>query len=229
MRSFNKKTLFPRDRRLISKILSEMEKLGIVLIMKSCEPVYGRPLLLDGTDGQKDLYISYNLKPTVDSAILQPRLSVHRLSEYLDSFARAVKSKHPDAVFAKGRIHVHYCAWPMAPPNDIPAFATVEGRLYRWKALPFDYPFSSHLWQIHLEQSLNKKLGFARFFQTTFVVSASRPDQATANLNTLIAKTSEHGWSISVPEPQEWTSDIDSLDLLSLWRGTPPSAFKCKS
>lgn len=136
------------------------------------------------------------------------------------------KAKYPQAVFAKGRVHVHYCAWPMTPPNEIPAFATVEGHLYRWNALPFDYPFSSHMWQIHIENLLNKELVFARFFRTTFVVSACHPDHATSNLKTLLADTRDHRWSISVPEPQEWTSDVDSLDLGSLWRGIPPAAFK---
>lgn len=204
-----------------------MEKNGIISIMKCSEPVYGHPLLLYGTDGQQDLYISYNLKPTADNILLQPRLPVQQLSESLDSFSRAVKAKYPQAVFAKGRIHVHYCAWPMTPPpTEIPAFATAEGHLYRWNALPFDYPFSSHLWQIHLEKLLNKKFGFARCFQTTFVVSACHPDQATSNLKALLAEIRDHGWRISVPEPQEWTSDVDSLDLGRLWRGIPPAAFR---
>ncbi|KAI7969109.1 hypothetical protein EIK77_006014 [Talaromyces pinophilus] len=225
LRSFHDKSLPPRNRRLISKILSEMEKNGIISIMKSSEPAYGHPLLLYSTDGQQDLYIFYNLKPTADNILLQQHLSVQQLSESLDSFSRAVKAKYPQAVFAKGRIHVHYCAWPMTPPNEIPAFATVEGHLYRWNALPFDYPFSSHMWQLHIEKLLNKKLVFARFFQTTLVVSACHPDHAASNLKTLLAETRGHGWSVSVPGPQEWTSDVDSLDLGSLWRGIPPAAF----
>ena len=96
----------------------------------------------------------------------------------------------------------------MTPPNENPAFATVEGHLYRWNALPFDYPFSSHLWQRHLENALNEKLVFARFFQTTFVVSASHPAEAKSNFETLLAETHKYGWSISVPDPQDWTSDI---------------------
>ncbi|RAO69203.1 uncharacterized protein BHQ10_005215 [Talaromyces amestolkiae] len=226
LRDFHDRKLVTRDRRLIYKILSEMEKKGIISRMKSNEPRSGRLLLLDGTDGQKDLYISYILKPTAENLFLQPRLSLQQLSGCLDSFSRAVKQRHPEAVFAKGRLHVHYCAWPMTPPDEIPAFATVEGHLYRWNALPFDHPFSSHLWQIHLENVLNKKLVFARFFQMTFVVSASHPAEAKSNLKTLLAETHKYGWSISIPEPQDWTSDIDGLDLLSLWKGIQPSAFK---
>lgn len=227
LRNFHDKKLPLRDRRLIHKILSEMEKNGIISHIKKSEPISGRLLLLDGTDGQKDLYISYNIKPTANNLLLQPRLSVQQLYGSLDSFSRAVKKKHPEAVFAKGRIHVHYCAWPMTPPNEIPALATVEGHLYRWNAaLPFDYPFSSHLWQMHLENLLNKKLVFARFLQTTFVVSASHPAEAISNLKTLLAETSKYGWRISVPEPQDWTSDVDGLDLLNLWEGIQPSAFK---
>lgn len=226
LRDFYNRESPTRDRRLIHKILSEMEEKGIISRVKRREPISGRLLLLNGTDGQKDLYISYNLKPTTDNLLLQLRLSIQQLSGSLDSFSRAVKERHSEAVFAKGRLHVHYCAWPMTPPNENPAFATVEGHLYRWNALPFDYPFSSHLWQRHLENALNEKLVFARFFQTTFVVSASHPAEAKSNFETLLAETHKYGWSISVPDPQDWTSDIDGLDLLNLWKGIQPSAFK---
>jgi uncharacterized protein YchJ len=202
-----------------------MEKLGIISVLKRFEPSYGHPVVLHGTDGHEDLYFAYDIDRMEERTPLRVEDDPCKLSDSLAAFCRRFKAEHTDAVFAKGRIHVHYCAWPMAPPKPIPPFRTVDGYIYGWRAFPFDYPFSSHLWQLHVQKVLNSKFSFVHFYQTTFIISASHPRGAAENLKTLILAAEREGWRLSVPEPQEWTADIDELDASTLWKGIPPAAL----
>ncbi|KAL2192250.1 hypothetical protein P885DRAFT_48134, partial [Corynascus similis CBS 632.67] len=53
------------------------------------------------------------------------------LGATLAEFAAAYQRAHPHAVFAKGRINVPYCAWPMPPGRRYAGlnFRTPEGRI----------------------------------------------------------------------------------------------------
>ncbi len=102
-------------------------------------------------------------------------------------------------------------------------FATPEGRLYRWKALPFDVPLASRMWQAFVDHEVNKKLLFARLVQTTLVVCAESREGAQASLDALLDVGERHGWSFSVPLPAQWTADVGGLGLGSLWEGVGPA------
>jgi hypothetical protein len=131
-------------------------------------------------------------------------------------------------VFAKGKINVHYCAWPMpmltGQRYSRLNFCTYEGRLYRWKALPFDMPLSSRIWQVFLNHEINSKLPFVRIVQTTLVVCAEDYDGVESSLEALFDIGRRHGWTFSIPlSPASWTRDVKRLDLGTLWEGVRPA------
>lgn len=129
-------------------------------------------------DGLNDLYFHYDLGPMNERAIHGSILDFDpsSLSKSLLDFAETYQLTQPSAVFAKGRINVPYCAWP-TPMLTRPRYArlnfrTPEGRLYKWKALPFDLPMASRVWQVFVNHEVNSKLPFVRLVQTTLVICA---------------------------------------------------------
>ncbi|KAK4540487.1 hypothetical protein LTR36_009125, partial [Oleoguttula mirabilis] len=219
------------DCRIVSSIVADMEARGLVTSLKQFERPRSLPIVLRGDDGLGDIYFDYDLGVMDEGALRRSPFMAPELvlsGDALRDFAAAFKERHPDAVFAKGRIHVHYCAWPMPPLRHgalgLPNFRTVEGHMYRWNVLPFDTPLASRAWQFYLHCKIHSKLPFVRFCQTTFVVCAKEPEDAEANLKTLLAAASEQGWKLSVPPPPLWTTDVDNLDLKRLWAGVPPTA-----
>ncbi|KAH8773312.1 hypothetical protein BGZ57DRAFT_894552 [Hyaloscypha finlandica] len=221
------------DLRITAKILAEMESHGLITSLKTFQPPHTCPAVVRGTDGLEDLYFDYYLGPTDESALRRSRLISPEISlsaESLYEFAQTFRAAHPDAVFAKGKIHVHYCAWPMPAMRHgalgIPTFRTVEGHLFRWNVLPFDSPLSSRIWQYFIHCETNSKLPFVRFVQTTFVVCAKSPEDAEANLKILLAAAAKHDWKLSVPPPSLWTVDFESLDLQTLWVGIHPAMYR---
>ena len=95
--------------------------------------------------------------------------------------------------------------------------------MYRWKALPFDIPMASRMWQFFVNGEINSKLPFVRLVQTTLVVCAEDRDGAKASLKALFDIGEKHGWTFSVPSPASWTTDVKRLGLGSLWEGVRPA------
>lgn len=235
LRGFGKAKRSTLDRRVTAKIVAEMESRGLVTLLKEFQPPHACPVVLRGIDGLEDLYFDYNLGPQGKSAFRRSRLASLEIpfsADCLYNFARTFKAAHPEAVFAKGKLRVHYCAWPMPAIRHgalgIPTFHTVEGCLYRWNVLPFDTPFSPRIWQYYVHCEMNSKLPFACFVLTTFVVCAKIPEDAEANLELLLAAAAKHDWKLSIPPPSLWTKDLESLDLQSLWVGIHPALYKQK-
>lgn len=206
-----------------------METHGIITSLKTFEPPHTCPVVRRGTDGLEDLYFDYYLGPADESAlrrspVMSPEISLSPKSLY--EFAQAFRASYPDAVFAKGRVHVHYCAWPMPAvrhgARGIPTFRTVEGHLFRWNVYPFDSPLSSRFWQYYIHCMMNSRVPFVRFVQTTFVVCAKSPEDADTNLKILLAAAIKRNLKLSVPPPSLWTADLESLDLQTLWEGIRP-------
>ncbi|KAJ5211313.1 hypothetical protein N7491_011133 [Penicillium cf. griseofulvum] len=216
-----------RDRRLICKILDDMEASGVISQLKEPHKAYSRPTLLDGTDGLEDLYFHYDFGPIDENALALGPLGTSRAPDSLSRFAQAFQAAHPDAVFAKGRVSVHYCAWPMPAvfPSawGMPTFGTSEGYLYRWNFHPFDFPLSQRVWQGYVDHTINGRFPFAQCVGTTLVVAATSLGEAGKNLMLMTEATKQKGWRLTVPHTSSWTGEIDSLALSTLWAGISPA------
>ncbi|BCS28171.1 uncharacterized protein APUU_61219S [Aspergillus puulaauensis] len=216
-----------RDRRLICKILRQMEASGVISQLQEYHKVWSRPTILYGTDGLEDLYFHYDLGPPDEDALARGPLGLSSTPApgSLGRFAHAFKAAHPDAAFAKGRINVHYCAWPMPAVSALGllTFCTSEGYLYRWNAHPFDFPLSQRSWQGYVNNEINRRFPFARCVGTTLVMAAASLGEATKNLTVLTEATEQKGWKLTVPHQSRWTGDIDSLALSTLWAGVSPA------
>ncbi|KAJ5902775.1 hypothetical protein N7495_003303 [Penicillium taxi] len=96
-----------RDRRLICEILGEMEA------------------------SLKDLYFHYDFGPTNENALEVGSLGTSLATGSLSRFSHGLQVAHLDAIFAKGRVSVHYCAWPILAvfPSawGVPTFYTASG------------------------------------------------------------------------------------------------------
>ncbi|KAK6339640.1 hypothetical protein TWF718_009035 [Orbilia javanica] len=208
------------ESRLISKIATDLESHGIIARVSDYEPSI-LPIVMRGADGYDDIYFRYELILPVGRSI--PDFNPPRKN--LLEFSKAYKQKHPGAVFAKGRINVHYCAWPLPPPAQIQNinFRTHEGRIYKWKALPFDFPMAPRFWQSAINRVINNRLPFACLVDTTLVVCAKDRESIGANLNALFDIGKEAGWKFSIPSPASWTTDYRQLGLGTLWEGVRPA------
>ncbi|EDP89825.1 hypothetical protein HBH56_100860 [Parastagonospora nodorum] len=76
---------------------------------------------------------------------------MHTLKSCLRDFAQTFKNKNPSAIFAKGSIQMHYCAWPMPAIKSLGRtgldFVTWEGCVYRWNAMRMfcdEFELSTH-------------------------------------------------------------------------------------
>ncbi|KAK5174000.1 uncharacterized protein LTR77_001079 [Saxophila tyrrhenica] len=215
------------DTRL-RRIVDNMEANGIVSAITEFEQPQARPVVLPGADGLADLYFDYDHGP-IDQAALQRSVvmaaDVPQSSHALLDFAIRQHAKAPNCIFTRGRIHLHYCAWPMPalPRHDLlPNFCTVVGRMYRWKYLPFDWPLVSHCWQYMLHNEMGRRFPFVCFFRTTFVMYAADVVEAERNTAAMLEVAKKHGWKLSIPPPESWTSDISELGLDRLWEGIMP-------
>lgn len=213
------------ESRIICKISTDLEAHDAVSQIKKFESPITYPLIIPGVDGLDDLYFYHHLGPMehpIDGTILDVDLSSKSLVEFAMSYHLA----HPNAVFCKGRINIPYCAWPIpylaGSKHSGLTFCTAEGKMYRWKALPFDFPLASRIWQGYVNEKINLKLPFVRLVQTTLVVCAESRDAAEANSKALFDVGKEHGWTFSIPSPATWTTDPKALRLELLWQGVQP-------
>lgn len=221
-----------RDAKVLSKILSSMEAAGVITQMTKYEPPQAAVKLLRATDGHEDVYFDYSglLQGTRSSVgNFWNNATLELYGKGLRKFAESFKLANPDAVFAKGVIHPHYCAWPFPDMGAVPRladlnFCTPDGHLYRWRQLPFDFPASFEMWQFMLHCEINSKLPFVQATQTTFIVCAATAAEAEDNAEMLLKVANKKGWRLSFPLPNRWTSDLEELDVEFLWCGIRPLA-----
>lgn len=126
------------DNRFIRRVIEDMERYGIVSLVHDYEEPQTRPVIVQGEDGQEDLYFPYDTASTVVNGERAPVLPLPSKTCLLD-FSQAFKKEHPNAIIAKGSIQTHYCAWPMPAIKSLGKsglnFATWEGHVYRWNAM----------------------------------------------------------------------------------------------
>lgn len=218
----------PRDsNRLIRRCIEDMERYGIVTLVSEYEKPQTRPIIIQGADGSPDLYFPYEEEPSkADDGERAPSLPLPASSCLVD-FAKAFKEKHPNAIMAKGSIQTHYCAWPMPAIKSLGRsglnFATWEGHVYRWNAMPFDRPYSANAWQYYIQHFLNSKYPFIMVYLTTFVICAEDLDDAHEKTIQLLDEMDDRGWKANLPRIDDWTSDIDDLKLEKLFNGVRPA------
>ncbi|KAI0883937.1 uncharacterized protein GGS22DRAFT_166459 [Annulohypoxylon maeteangense] len=217
------RTTTQQESRLISKVSADLESHGVLTKILEYEPSNMRPVMMPGIDGLEDLYFPYDLGPRKESAPGESVFDFGPWDNDLFEFSEKYKRAHPNALFAKGRVNVPYCAWPCpnltGPRHSRLNFSTPEGRMYRWNKLPFDMPMASHVWQIFVNLQIHNNLSFVRIVQSTLVICAEDRDDAAANLKALIDLGEKNGLTFSIPSPVSWTSDIGKLGLESLWEG----------
>ncbi|KAF2652522.1 hypothetical protein K491DRAFT_706395 [Lophiostoma macrostomum CBS 122681] len=216
-----------RDSRLISQISADLEAHNVIKQCNEYEPPYTCPIVLPSTDGLGDIYFRFDLGSMNAQAFRGSILDFDPSTNTLFEFCQAYQRTNPKAVFARGTINVHYCAWPMPMlPGTRYAhlnFSTPEGRLYKWNALPFDMPMASRIWQWFVNLEINSKLPFVRLVQTTLIICAEKETSANASLKALFDVGEKHGWTFSIPAPEAWTADFASLSLDTLWHGARPA------
>ncbi|KAI1206766.1 uncharacterized protein F4807DRAFT_453294 [Annulohypoxylon truncatum] len=218
------RTITKYESRIISRVSADLESHGIITKILEYEPPDVSPVIMPGIDGLDDVYFPYDLGLIKEQAEIGCIVGFDPLKNNLFEFSAAYKRAHPNALFAKGRVNMPYCAWPSPVPAGLGFshinFSTPEGRMYRWEKLPFDMPMSPYVWQVFAHLRIHTQLSFVRIVQSTFVICADSGDSALANLRALLAIGEKHGLTFSVPPPSLWTNDIRSLGLESLWEGT---------
>jgi hypothetical protein len=124
--------------RFIRRVVEDMERCGLVTLSEDYERPQARPVVVQGTDGNYDLYFPYKRDSTVEGGDRAPSLPLPPKTSLLDH-ALAYKRKHPNAIVAKGSIQTHYCAWPMPAIKSLGRtglnFVTWEGHVYHWNAM----------------------------------------------------------------------------------------------
>ncbi|KAF5854206.1 hypothetical protein GGP41_006955 [Bipolaris sorokiniana] len=214
------------DNRFIRRVIEDMERYGIVTLMTEYEEPQTRPVIIQAADGAPDLYFPYETATEVSESGRSLSLPIPPAS-CLREFAEKYKQKHPNAIMAKGSIQTHYCAWPMPAIKSLGKsglnFATWEGHVYRWNAMPFDRPSSANAWQYYIQHFLNSKYPFAMFYLTTFVICATDIDDAERKIATILEEVEDRGWKVTLPKTREWSTDLDEMKLDTLFNGMKPA------
>ncbi|RYN43832.1 hypothetical protein AA0112_g330 [Alternaria arborescens] len=214
------------DNRFIRRTIEDMERYGIVSLAPEYEEPQTRPIIVQGADGAPDLYFPYEDDATRAEGERAPTLPLPSKT-CLTEFAQAFKQEHPNAIMAKGSIQTHYCAWPMPAIKSLGKsglnFATWEGHVYRWNAMPFDRPSSANAWQYYIQHFLNSKYPFVLFYLTTFVICATDIEDGEQKMSTILEEMEDRGWRVTLPRTHEWTSNIDELKLEKLYNGIGPA------
>ncbi|CAO2658311.1 Nn.00g060340.m01.CDS01 [Neocucurbitaria sp. VM-36] len=212
--------------RFIRRVVEDMERCGIVSLAPEYEEWQTRPVAIQGSDGALDLYFPYGHGDLSVEGERAPSLPLPATTCLVD-FAQSYKQKHANAIMAKGSIQTHYCAWPMPAIKSLGRsglnFATWEGHVYRWNAMPFDRPSSANAWQYYIQHFLNSKYPFVMFYLTTFVICATDKEDADRKTTILLDEMEDRGWRISLPRTYDWTQDIDELKLETLFSGIRPA------
>lgn len=233
-----------RENIILTAILSNMEEAGVIAKAVKFEQPHATAKLVMAEDGHEDLYWDYKIKfgrafeyrarssePGSAQSTVYLNPTLHLNGDGLRRFAQAFKDANPAAVFAKGKIHTHYCAWPIPRISEIPRYAklnfcTPGGHLYKWRGLPFDVPSSFEAWQLFLHHKINTKLPFVRATQTTFVICAAAETDVESNVDKLMAVAEKQGWKLSIPMAGRWTCELELLEAEVLWKGIQPLAAR---
>lgn len=217
------------DVRLMRRIVDDMEVKGLVSSLARYQMPHTHPIVLPGQDGVQDIYFPYKQNEVAREALSKwsdASRGASQAAHTLGHYAERYRALYPNAIAVKGRLHTHYCAWPLSIrdlPNDrVATFRTVDGLLFRWNVLPFDWPFAAQVWQEHVDRNFNAVLTFAHCVGTTLVVCGSSVDNAEKNLASVHALADKLGWKMSIQPVHRWTSDLATLKLDQLWAGIAP-------
>ncbi|CAA9966258.1 hypothetical protein PTMSG1_09617 [Pyrenophora teres f. maculata] len=214
------------DNRFIRRVIEDMERYGIVTLQTEYEEPQTRPIIVQASDGAPDLYFPYEGGSTTSESGRSLSLPLPP-PDCLQDFAEKYKQKHPNAIMAKGSIQTHYCAWPMPAIKSLGKsglnFATWEGHVYRWNAMPFDRPSSANAWQYYIQHFLNSKYPFVMFYLTTFVICATDHEDAHRKTETLLEEMEDRGWRVTLPRVHEWEGGVEALRLGGLFNGVRPA------
>ncbi|KAL6710141.1 hypothetical protein ACN47E_009932 [Coniothyrium glycines] len=209
--------------RFVRYVVDDMERAGIVSLVHDHEEPQTRPVVVQSSDGAMDLYFPYDQASPSAIAMELPLPAPTALLGFAETFKR----KYPAAIMAKGSIQAHYCAWPMpiikSMGNIGLNFATEEGHVYRWNAMPFDRPWSASAWQYYIQHCINSRYPFVMFYLTTFVICAVDREDAEDKATIILEEAEDRGWRINMPRISEWTSSIDDLHLETLFEGVRPA------
>jgi hypothetical protein len=209
--------------RVIKAMTTDMVAQGLLTALDEVPSELDVPVVIRGADGVEDVYLNYACQNTADveQGLSAKGLTQVPLPSSLHDFAAQYAGRYRGAIFAKGRINVHYCAWPILSPKKW-CFRTIEGHVFQWNVLPFDAPLSSRLWHQVLDERMHRRFPFVKFSHTSFVVCATSLEQAQYRIQQLKAEASMHGWTLKVPEPRFWTANYELLDLRDIWTGVMP-------
>ncbi|KAF2175897.1 hypothetical protein K469DRAFT_609184 [Zopfia rhizophila CBS 207.26] len=211
--------------RFIRRVIDDMEKNEIVSLATEYERPQTRPIVIQGSDGRLDLYFPYEFGGLAPDAELTPSLTLPTQNCLLE-FAKGYKGKHPKAIMAKGSIQTHYAAWPMPAikrhGKSRLNFATWEGHIYYWNAMPFDRPWSECAWQYYLHHYINSRYSFVMFYLTTFVICAVDKEDAEKAASTILDEMEKLKWKIVLPSLRDWKENIEELNLDEMFQGIRP-------
>ncbi|KAJ8115380.1 hypothetical protein OPT61_g2970 [Boeremia exigua] len=214
------------ENRFIRRLVEDMERLGIISLLPQWEEPQSEPVIMQGSDGALDLYFPYEHTEANSDGQRAPSLPFPP-NNSLEDFARSWKQQYPNGIMAKGSIQTHYCAWPMPTMRSLgnkgSNFATPEGHLYQWNAMPFDRPWSAHAWQYYIQHHINNKHPFVYFYLSTFIICAMDAEDAELKSAELLEITEDRGWRITIPKTRKWKSKVEDLKLDVLYTGVAPA------
>ncbi|KAF2811922.1 uncharacterized protein BDZ99DRAFT_569863 [Mytilinidion resinicola] len=194
---------FRDENRFIMTVVDEMERNGLIRLVKEYKAPQTRPVVLQGVDGALDLYFPYDFGADTDLMQLTSSLRVLPPPNCLLEFANSFKEKHPNAVVAKGSVQTNYCAWPMPAVGRLGKgglnFATWEGHIYQWNVMPFDRPWSERAWQYCLDHYMNSQYPFVMFYLTTFVICAENETKVEEVMAAVLNEAEQHDWKVIIP------------------------------
>ncbi|UPX20562.1 uncharacterized protein EKO05_0010790 [Ascochyta rabiei] len=214
------------ENRFIRRVVDDMERCGIITLLTDWVEPQTQPVIIQGADSALDLYFPYEHTEMASDGQRVPSLPFPPTNS-LSEFAHAWKQQHPNGIMAKGSIQTHYCAWPMPAMRSLgntgSNFATPEGHIYHWNAMPFDRPWSAHAWQYYIQHHVNNKYPFVMFYLSTFVICAADAEDAEHKTETLLEETEDRGWRISIPKTKNWKFHVHDLKLDALYSGVRPA------
>ena len=226
-----KGTKVPIDyARFITALCGNLESKGTIRIAEEFTPPQGVACAFPGSDGKLDLYIDYKALIAIANPSALPSSFDLPTEGSLLSFARAFKRVHGNALFAKGSIVTHYCAWPIDAvkhsSRGLPNFTTPEGHIYEWLKAPFDYPFSAKFCQYLIRHRFQECATFSSFHLTTFVICAIDTQDAAKKVTHLHEVAEKHGLKLSIPPISLWVDQYERTGLEKLYNGVRPAGHE---
>ena len=226
-----KGTKVPIDyARFITALCANLESKGTIRIMEEFTPPQGVACAFPSSDGKLDLYMDYRgLIATMKAGGLPSSFDLPP-DDFLLYFAQVFKRDNANAIFTKGSVVTHYCAWPMdavgSSTRGLPNFTTPEGHIYEWVKMPFDYPLSTKIWQCYLRNHFHECAAFSSFHLTTFVICAIDTQDAAKKVTHLHEVAEKHGLKLSIPPVSLWVDQYERTGLEKLYNGVRPAGYE---